>query len=327
MLLTSLGLVGCFYQESERIYSTEFFALGTQIEIQVRAQSDDETENQQVEQIFQILIAEFQRMHREWHPWEPGALAGLNAALARTEWTETTAELLELIETSQIIEQASGGLFNPAIGHVIHRWGFHTSDFPITEPPPTITDIEAMIASRPSTLQIEIRYDRVRTNNPAIRLDFSGIAKGLAVRIACEHLVESGFSDALVNAGGDVMVCGAAQRAWRVAIRDPAGGILKTIQVDQPLAVFTSGNYYRYSEWNGERYAHILDPRSGQPVADVMQATVIDADPLLADAAATALIVAGSEGWQQTAERMRIQRLIVVDAEGGLIDRSKRIDE
>ncbi|MEM7055157.1 MAG: FAD:protein FMN transferase, partial [Pseudomonadota bacterium] len=307
LLLASLGLVGC-NSESEPNYRAEFFTLGTQVEVQIRARTGDEAERQQAQQAFSVLGPQLQRMHRDWHPWEAGELSDLNAGLAQGNWTATSPELIDLIEISQTLETSADGLFNPAIGHVISRWGFHTSDFPITEAPPSRLEIDALLASRPSTLQIEIDDRNVRTHNPAIRLDFSGIGKGLAVHMVCEQLKQLGFQDALVNAGGDVMVCGETDQPWRVAIRDPAGGVLQTLAIDQPLAVFTSGNYYRYGEWNGERYAHILDPRNGQPVNQVMQATVIHADPLLADAAATALIVAGSEHWLQTADQMGIQR-------------------
>ena len=318
-MLTGLWLVGCTPQSPDH-YRAEFYALGTQIEILVRASSGSPTERDQAEAVFGVLTREFQRMHRDWHPWEPGPMADLNAGLQSGEWSVTTVELIELIEVSQRLESVSDGLFNPAMGKLVQLWGFHTSDYPITEPPPPAVEIDRLLAKSPSMHALEIDGLRVRSSHPDIRLDFSGLAKGLAVRLACERLAEHDFTDALVNAGGDVLVCGATDQAWRIAIRDPAGGVLQTVEVDQPLAVFTSGNYYRYGEWNGQRYAHILNPRSGQPVDEVLQATVIHADPLLADAAATTLIVAGSNHWQQTSKHMGIQQLIVVDVEGDVFD-------
>ena len=318
-MLISLWLVGCTPQPPDH-YRAEFYALGTQIEILVRARTGSDTEREQAETVFGVLTREFQRMHRDWHPWEPGAMADLNADLQSGEWSATTIELIELIEVSQRLESVSNGLFNPAMGNLIQLWGFHTSDYPITEQPPPAVEIDRLLSKSPSMHALEIDGLRVRSNHPDIRLDFSGLAKGLAVRRACERLAEHDFTDALVNAGGDVLVCGATDQAWRIAIRDPAGGVLQTIEVDQPLAVFTSGNYYRYGEWNGQRYAHILDPRTGRPVADVMQATVIHTDPMLADAAATTLIVAGNEHWPATAEQMDIKQVIVVSTEGEVSD-------
>jgi len=82
--------------------------------------------------------------------------------------------------------------------------------------------------------------------------------------------------------------------------------------------VFTSGNDYRYGEFDGARYAHLLDPATARPVDEVMQATVVASDPLLADAAATALVVAGSERWRSVAARLGVARAVVVGADGKL---------
>ena len=75
---------------------------------------------------------------------------------------------------------------------------------------------------------------------------------------------------------------------------------------------------YRYAEFNGRRYAHILDPATGYPVDEILQATVIDPDPVRADAAATALVVAGASRWREVAEAMGLIEAIVVDDQGRL---------
>jgi thiamine biosynthesis lipoprotein len=158
----------------------------------------------------------------------------------------------------------------------------------------------------------------VTSSNPHVQLDFSGIAKGLAVRAACEAIRDRGIASALVNAGGDVLVCGAADGPWRVAIRGPGGAVLETLAVDRPLAVFTSGSSYRYREFDGERYPHILDPETGRPASAAMQATVIDPDALRADAAATALVVAGPDEWPTVAASMGAERAVVVGPDGAV---------
>ncbi len=69
------------------------------------------------------------------------------------------------------------------------------------------------------------------------------------------------------------------------------------IEVQGDEAIFTSGNYERFREDNTERYPHILDPGTGWPATDIASVTLITDDGLLADAAATALVVAGLDGW------------------------------
>lgn len=292
-------------------HEATFFAFGTRVEVQLRGVTEVHAGN-----AFRRLGAEFQRMHREWHPWEPGALTELNAELARGGRMQTTQELAEMIEVSRRFEESSMGRFNPAIGALVALWGFHTSDYPITDPPPDSEEIADRLAWQPSMQSLALDGRNVRALKRGVQLDFSGIAKGLAVRRACELLAEVEITDALVNAGGDVLVCGRPARPWRIAVAKPGGGILTSMELSEPLAVFTSGNDYRYGEFDGERYAHLLDPFTGRPVDAVMQATVIDEDPLRADAGATALVVAGPDAWQMVAESMGVKRAMVVDADG-----------
>lgn len=307
--LLAFLLSGCMPPEGD--HDATFFAFGTRVEVKLRGVTEVHAGN-----AFRVLGAEFQRMHHEWHPWESGALTDLNAELARGGRARTTKDLAELIDVSTRLEQASMGRFNPAIGALVALWGFHTSDYPITDPPPSDSAIADRLAWQPSMQSLALDGRNVRALKRGVQLDFSGIAKGLAVRRACERLAEVEITDALVNAGGDVLVCGPPARPWRIAVARPGGGILTWMELSEPLAVFTSGNDYRYGEFNGERYAHLLDPFTGLPVDAVMQATVIDDDPLRADAGATALVVAGPDAWQMVAESMGLERAMVVDADG-----------
>ncbi len=304
-------LVGC--GSGERAQRAEYAVFGTRVEIVVR-----DADAAKTAAAFRDTGALLQRLHRELHPWEDGDLMALNAALAAGRSIRTTPAIAELIRVGQRLERASEGAFNPAIGRAVSLWGFHTSDYPITEPPPSDAEIDALVFARPSMRDLELDGLRVASANPAVRLDFSGLAKGYAVREACRTILGHGIESALVNAGGDVLVCGAGSGPWRVAIRDPGGGVLETLTVERPLAVFTSGNDYRYGEFDGARYAHLLDPATARPVDEVMQATVVASDPLLADAAATALVVAGSERWRSVAARLGVARAVVVGADGKL---------
>ena len=305
-------LAGCTPAGSD--HRAVFGVFGTEVELQLREATDARAED-----AFREVGALLQRQHRELHPWEDGELMALNRALAAGVPHRTTPEIAELIEASASLEQATGGAFNPAIGALVNLWGFHTSNYPITEPPPSPALIEALVVRAPSMRDLELEGRTVHTRNRAVRLDFSGIAKGLAVKRVCEIVAAHDIDSAMVNAGGDVMVCSAGERPWRVALRGPEGGVLETLEIDRPLAVFTSGNYYRFGEFDGKRYAHILDPVTGDPVDEVMQATVIGPDPLVADAGATALVVAGTARWHRIATALEIEAAVVVDPGGEVL--------
>lgn len=315
-----LGLASCQpHGSSFTTSSASYSVFGTIAEVQIRHPNSDTPDEALV-----ALDQMFQRLHRDWHPWEVGALMNLNHRLNSGEWTPIASDLWTLLQASQTMEALTEGHFNAAIGELVNLWGFHTSVYPITEPPPAPRDIEQLSQLHPSTLTIAHRGDEtsgfeISTDNTATRLDFSGIAKGGAAKKACELLLSMGFEDALVNLGGDVMICGPATKPWRVAIKDPKAGVLEVLEIAEPLAVFTSGQYYRYGEWSGERYAHVLDPKTGYPIEHVMQATAIHPDPLIADAAATALVVAGSDHAPVLAKAVGLKQWLIVDDQGQLI--------
>ena len=82
----------------------------------------------------------------------------------------------------------------------------------------------------------------------------------------------------------------------------------------------TSGDYRRYYEIGGKRYSHIIDPRTGYPVAGVESVTVlVPAGPgagALSDAASKPIFIEGVKGWKQAAARMGIPRAMLVDSDG-----------
>ena len=182
---------------------------------------------------------------------------------------------------------------------------------------PGRTQISKLVNTHPSSLDIRIDGLELSTANPAVQLDFGGIAKGYAIDIACEKLKAFGVKNAIVNAGGDLKAMGDhGTRPWRIAVRDPAGGIIGTLETTGDEAVFTSGNYERFRQDESERYPHILDPRTGWPVENVASVTVITDDGWMADAAATALIVAGLDEWQEVARALGLDQVMLVDETG-----------
>jgi thiamine biosynthesis lipoprotein len=293
-------------------HSAELFVFGTIVEVKLWGGSSE-----QANRAFAELQEMFQGMHRNWHAWEPGRLVDINHAFASGQPAEADEGIVEMIRQSQLIEKQTGGRFNPAIGALIRLWGFHTSDYPIIGPPPDQADIDAILMHHPSSQDIHIDGLLVRSDNPMVQLDFGGIAKGYAVDLAIRHLQAMGLSNAIVNAGGDLRAVGHhGDRPWRVAVRKPGGGILGAVQVRGDEALFTSGNYERFRQDNQERYPHILDPHTGWPVKDVASVTVITAEGIVADAAATALVVAGLDGWPAVARAMGLKQVLVVDESG-----------
>ncbi|MEJ2383352.1 MAG: FAD:protein FMN transferase [Xanthomonadales bacterium] len=310
LLLATLLTVGCREEPTSR--QAEFYVFGTLTGVTLW-----DVDEAQADRAFARLQETFRRMHRDWHAWEPGELTRINAAFARGEAITASEDIVELVRRSQELERLTGGRFNPAIGALIRLWGFHTSEYPIIGPPPDRSDVEALLAKQPSTRDIRIDGLRLESSNPAVQLDFGAVAKGYAIDIACAQLRELGIDNAIVNAGGDLRVIGShGDRPWRIAVRAPGGGIVGSLETGRDEAIFTSGNYERFRQEETRRYPHILDPRNGWPVEDLASVTVIASEGLLADAAATALIVAGRSGWRDVAQSLGLDQVLMIDAAG-----------
>ncbi len=314
-LAACLLIPGCSEPQPEK---AEFYVFGTLVEVNLSG-ADQAT----ADSAFLDLQQMFQKMHQDWHAWEPGQLTSINQSFATGQLALADDQIAELIRQSQVYEKASGGRFNPAIGKLIGRWGFHTSNYPIHAPIPAADEIEQLVAGSPSSLDIQLHFVgdelwELQSSNPVVQLDFGGIAKGYAVDQAIERLQASTIQGAIVNAGGDLRAFGSNNgRAWRVAVQNPLGGIIGVIEIAGSEAVFTSGNYQRFGEDDsGFRYAHILDPRSGWPVSQVLSATVITDRGIFADAAATALVVAGLDEWSDVAFGMDLDYVLLTDEQG-----------
>ena len=90
------------------------------------------------------------------------------------------------------------------------------------------------------------------------------------------------------------------------------------LELEAAVCAFTSGDYERYFEHEGERFHHILDPRSGYPATGATNITVLHTNAALADAAATALLVAGADGWESVARDLGIKQVMLVAIDGSV---------
>lgn len=297
---------------SDAEYNQRLYVFGTLVDLKVRG-----VDQAKADEGIAAVDAEFQRMHRDWHAWKPGELSELNNALGSGESLPISDFLLPLISLSQPLYLQSEGMFNPAIGKLIGIWGFHSDEPPPGAPPPAEA-IAKLVAQAPGMDDLEVGNGRIRSGNPALELDFGGFAKGYALDLAIQRLRAFGIDNAIVNAGGDLCASGGhGDRPWRIGVRHPQGqGVLAAVNVADGECVLTSGNYERYREHEGIRYAHIIDPRDGRPVRHIASATVIHRDGGIADAAATALTVAGPEHWFRIAKNMGLKFVMLVDESG-----------
>jgi thiamine biosynthesis lipoprotein len=310
-LLLVLAAGGCG-QRKDETYHDQFFAFGTLVDISVYG-----VDPQLAESACRKIESDFMDMHASWHAWQTGALATLNRQLARLEPATTAPSLLPLLKEANRLSRVSTGLFNPVIGNLIALWGFHDNALPVGTLPDSAA-IRKLVAQAPSVDNVTISDTTVTSDNPAVAYDLGGFAKGYAIDRAIEHLRKAGIQNAIVNTGGDLRVIGQhGERPWHIGIRHPREtGILASLDISGDASIFTSGDYERFFEVDGRRYHHIIDPRTGYPADSTVSVTVIHSDAATADAAATALFVAGPDEWLSIARKMGIRYVMLIDTRG-----------
>ena len=302
-----LALSACTAEPQVR--EAQILAFGTLINF-TSSGADEAT----FKQAHAALSDEFAQLHQRWHAWQDGQLQQTNQLLRSGQWFEAETSIKRLILQARPLAEQSNNLFNPAIGKLLKLWGFQGQSKANWQPP-SQQAINIFLQAKPSLTNIEIQGTRMRSNNPSIALDFGAFAKGVALDQAIATLQQHGVSNAIINAGGDLKIIGSKQGdPWRIALRNPGDQTpLGWFQLTGEHSVFTSGDYERYHEHNKKHYGHIIDPRTGQPASGTRSVTVIHKNAALADAAATALFVAGPEQWQTIARQMHIDKVLLVD--------------
>ena len=311
-ILTTLLLTACGEQE-EAARQAKFYAFGTEIDVSLYGVDADTAEKTVTD-----LEDSFDNINETWHAWKPSTLTRINKAIANGEPVEIKPEVATVIEEAATYAKESHNLFNPAAGKLFELWGYHRDDWFESRPPPAQDKIDAWLKAAPTMDDIHIKDNILTSDNSKVKLGFGGFAKGTAVDAAIDALRKQGVNNAIINIGGDLRAIGKhGNRPWVIGIRHPRkeGAMLASVAVSGDESVFTSGDYERFFTYEGKRYPHILDPGTGYPARDNISATVIHQQAARADAAATALIVAGKD-WPEIAASMGIKEVMIVRADG-----------
>ncbi len=202
------------------------------------------------------------------------------------------ASLFDLLQLSQQLAQETGGAFDITSRTLSQCWGFLRRQGRI----PTLDEIAAAKAVVGSdNLLFETEARTIRFAQPGVKINLGSIGKGYALdRIAKQYRL----SNALLSAGSSsfLTIGRGAGNGWTVGIRNPEHKERRLAIVHlRDAALSTSGSEEQFFEYEGQRYGHIIDPRSGQPADRVTTVSVIASSAALTDALATAFYVGGKE--------------------------------
>ena len=226
---------------------------------------------------------------------------------------------INCFNTAKRIWKNTKGAFDPTVYPFVNAWGFGPESYLKNKPTPHQID---SIKSFVGFSKISLRSDSIIKYDPRVRLDFNAFAQGYSVDVVGQFLETNGIYNYLVEIGGEVFAKGPN---WLIGIESPDynKNALNPIQLVIKInckGVATSGNYRKYVEFDGVKYAHHIDPSTGYPTKNrLLSATVISNETIISDATATGLLVLGLRKAKRYLKRhQEIDALLIYSNKSGV---------
>ncbi|MEG0662994.1 MAG: FAD:protein FMN transferase, partial [Anaerovoracaceae bacterium] len=230
---------------------------------------------------------------------------------------EVSDETLSIIKNSIALSEDSEGAFDITVGRLTDLWDFQSGEGVV----PAAEAIQLALETV-DYRQIKIDGNWISLGNPEAKIDLGGIAKGYISDKVAERLVDKGVSRGIVNLGGNVVTIGEKEKdtPWSVGIERPYSDRSQTIGVvsAKDKAVVTSGIYERMFVLEGKTYHHILDPKTGYPVENEVEAVTIvgpRGTAMECDGYSTVCLLLGEEQGRSFIEKKQGVEALFVDKE------------
>lgn len=216
----------------------------------------------------------------------------------RNESDSTDYFFRKMYEEAQRVSSLTNGAFDITVAPLVNAWGFGFKQ----EVFPTQTTIDSIL-QYVGYKKISLKNNFLQKQDSRIKIDASAIAKGFSVDIVANLLEKNGCKNFLVDIGGEIVAKGKNPKGekWTIGINKPTESPIQTGEIQSVLysndiAMATSGNYRQFYYKDGKKYAHTIDPKTGQPVQhQLLSATIVAPTCMTADAFATACMVMGTE--------------------------------
>ena len=238
-----------------------------------------------------------------------------------------SSDLSFVLSKAIYYSELSDGLYDLTVFPLVDLWGFGPT---IRNSKPKESEINDLLKNV-SYKNISINNNELFINNSDTYIDLSSIAKGYAVDIISKLLLEKGFSNFMVEIGGEVRCNGKNnENEWIIGIINPynENDLIKTNIVNKSMA--TSGNYNNFTIYDDNSYSHIINPKTGWPIINnIISATVIADDCIDADAIATILMLLPSEKGMKLIDKMEnVEALVFIDGNQNFVKiKSKNFDK
>ncbi len=315
LLALSLLLLYTYHSSSRPILQLTGATMGTRYHISI-VQNKIKLDKKALHHVIKQRLEQINQSMSTYR--ENSEISRFNRS-STANWFPISDDFFQVMTQAIIAYQDTQGAFDPSIYPLVDLWGFAKQ---IKFKPPSEQQIQTALN------RTGLHYVKLQSSPPAmakqkisLALDLSAIAKGYAVDVISELLLNKGLSNHLVEIGGEIQAHGtnSRQSAWNIAIEHPSSvqtqtqvnAVIKSIHLNNQ-ALATSGNYRNFYEYQGKQYAHTLDPKTGYPVqTHLVSITVLHPSSLWADAMATAMLVMGKEKALRFADQKKLAVFMV----------------
>jgi thiamine biosynthesis lipoprotein len=270
----------------------------------------------EAEKFISLAVAEIQRIEKIISSWDSDSETQQINKNAGIKPVKVSNELFNLIQRSIHLSQITDGAFDITVGPMIKVWKFDGS---MTSMPSESKIKEAISLVSYENIRLNETENTVFLTKKGMKLTFGALGKGYAADKAKDLLIGEGVSGGIINASGDMNTWGkqAGGSDWTVAITNPwnKAHAYGTFDISG-MAVVTSGDYEKQVEFNGKKYSHIIDPKTGYPAQGITSVTVFSPKAELADALATAIFIMGIEIGIDRINQIPETECIIIDNSG-----------
>jgi len=246
-------------------------------------------------------------------------LSKINASAGLLPYKMSRA-MLDLVQKSQYAYIQSKGAYDISIGPLSSLWrnARKAKLFPEAS---TVLATKKLVGL--NQVKINKRLGTIFLPNADMQLDFGGIAKGYIAQWVINFLKANGIQQALVDAGGDIVMSGPPlnQQGWLIGVNLPETTdqlLNKKLQLSN-CSVATSGDVYQFIEYKGVKYSHIINPLTGYGVTNLRNVTIVAKTGATADWLATACSILPIKEAKQLAISHQAALLITTLKNGKLV--------
>jgi len=292
LLISTLAAAPLRAEELSVRYEASHQAMGTAFTVVAYGRNP-----KYLDQVVNEAFEEIDRLDAQMSNYRPESeLAGINRNAARRP-VLVEPRLFQLLRDSLRYSGETAGAFDVTVGPLMSAWGFFRGQGRVPSRA-ELAEVLKRVGYR--HLKLDQAQRQIQFDAEGIGLDLGGIAKGYAVDQAVEILRANGVSSALVSSGtSSLYALGAppGERGWKITVRDPYDARkVGDIAYLKDYSLSASGNYEKFFKLAGKTYCHIMDPRTGRPVENMLSTVVLAPRATQSDALSTAFFVLGVAG-------------------------------